>query len=49
MIKLSSVKTLLLQRFYVIKLQEQRNVVTKEFKLKKVLSFVDLWLYFHPL
>ena len=36
MIKLSSVKTLLLQRFvapasYMIKLQEQRNVVAKEF------------------
>ena len=44
MIKLSSVKTLLLQRFvvpatqsckksffYMIKLQEQRNVVIKEF------------------
>ena len=30
--------------FYMIKLQEQQNIV-----MKKVLSIVDLWLYFHSL
>ena len=36
--------------FYLIKLQEQRNVVVKVLiQFNKILSVVDLWLYFHPL
>ena len=32
---------------YMIKMQEQRNVVMKKFRQNKVLSFLDLWLHFH--
>ena len=33
----------------MIRLQERRNVVKKKFYENKILSFVDLWLYFYSL